>query len=64
MSSKDLTKKLDENRAYKQGYHYGKSGASRSQYEPVKRLLPARLQSVFELGRTDGFLDSIREAKK
>lgn len=57
-------KNLNENRIYKQGYAYGKSGASRSQYEPIKRLLPARLQSVFELGRTDGFLDSIKEAKK
>lgn len=57
-------KNLNENRIYKQGYHYGKSGASRSQYEPVKLLLPKRLQSVFELGRMDGFMDSLKEAKK
>lgn len=57
-------KKLDENRAYKQGYAFGRSGASRSQWEPIKRLLPKRLQTVFELGRTDGFIDSSREIKK
>ena len=57
-------KNLNENRIYRQGYAYGKSGASRSQYEPVKLLLPKRLQSVFELGRMDGFMDSLKEAKK
>lgn len=57
-------KNLNENRIYKQGYVYGKSGASRSQYEPVKNLLPKRLQSVFELGRMDGFMDSLKEGKK
>lgn len=60
----EFSKKLDENRAYMQGYQYGRSGASRSQYEPVRNLLPERLRKVFELGRWDGFIDSVRETKK
>ena len=60
----NLYKSLDENRAYMQGFQYGRSGASRSQYEPVKKLLPERLHKIFELGRWDGFLASVKEANK
>ena len=60
----DFPKSLDENRAYRQGYSFGRSGASRSQWEPVKRLLPKKMQTIFELGRADGWLDSIKEGRK
>ena len=60
----DFSKSFDENRAYRQGYALGRAGASRSQWEPQKLLLPKRLQPVFELGRIDGFIDAAREAKK
>ena len=60
----NLFKTLDENRAYQQGYQYGRSGASRSQWEPIMKLLPERLQAVFRLGRTDGFIDSVKDTKK
>ena len=58
-----FSKNLDENRAYQQGYQLGKSGASRSQWMPIMRTLPKRLQAIFELGRTDGFIDSVKDKK-
>ena len=60
----NLYKSLDENRAYKQGYQYGISGASKSKYEPVRKLLPERLRKIFDLGRIDGFLASIHKEDK
>lgn len=60
----NIFKSLDENRAYQQGYQFGRAGASRAQWEVAKKMLPARLQKVFVLGRTDGWLDSIKEGRK
>ena len=59
-----FSKNLDENRAYQQGYQLGRAGASRAKWQPIMRTLPKRLQAIFELGRTDGFIDSIQDTKK
>ena len=60
----NLYKSLDENRAYLQGFQYGRKNTSRSQWMPVMKMLPERLRKIFELGRWDGFLASVKEGKK